>query len=246
MSNPQKFDDKVSQYLIFLFDKEDTTDIHEFLVHSEILFTPDGTSSWSRAIKLIIITNPEIYKKYNENLDYFKDIISRQLFKFINTVITNVRIIPDIKKFQILENRYTPIITPWEEINKYQGVLIEQLRTASEPVQFQNIGNTCRTIMQKISDIVFNPLVHIAPVGVDLSEGKFKNRLHTYIRTELGGAERSEIRDFSLSIIDTAEKSIDLANKLTHSLNADSFIAESCVVSTISAVNLIKIISKNE
>lgn len=246
MSDLQKFNIKIDQFLIHFFDKEETADIHEFLIHSEIFFEPDGASSWSGAIKLIIVSNPEIYKKYYQQFKYFKERISNQLFELTRAVISNIRITPDLRKFQILENRYTPVLTPWEEINKYQSILIDQLRTATEPVHYQNIGNTSRTIMQKISDIVFNPDVHIGPADKDLSAGKFKNRLHTFIRIELGGEEYKEIRDFSISVIDTAEKSIDLANKLTHSLNADSLIAESCVISTISAVNMIKIIHRKE
>jgi len=238
-----KIDEKLFQYLIYLMDSNETENIHDFLTHSDIYHEPDYSSSWIGSIKLIIVTHPDTYKKYNKQINAIKKSIANKLNEFTRQIITSVKVIPNLNKFQILNNRYSPVDTPWEEINKYQNIILEQLRIASEPIHFQNIGNTGRTIMQKISDIVFNPLMHKAPTNIDLSEGKFKNRLHTYIKASLGGGDNKEIRDYALSVIDTAESSIDLANMLTHSLNADSFIAESCVISTISAINLIKIIS---
>ena len=38
---------------------------------------------------------------------------------------------------EILNNRYSPIVTPWEEVNLNQQNLIEQLRTASNEQQYQ-------------------------------------------------------------------------------------------------------------
>lgn len=247
MGNLQKIDEKIFQYLIHLMDSTETAKIHDFLVHSDIYTQPDFSSSWQGAIGLTIVTHPDTYKEHNIELNDIKKSITKKLTEFSQIIITSIRVIPDLRKFQILNNRYSPVNTPWEEINNYQNILLEQLRTASEPIEYQNIGNTGRTIMQKISNLVFNPLIHKAPENVDLTEGRFKNRLHTYIKSTLGGADNKEIRDYALSVVDTAESSIDLANKLTHSLNADSFIAESCVISTISAINLIKIIvEKNE
>jgi len=244
MINPQKVDDKIHQYLIHLFDDTETEHIHNFLKDSELFEERDYSSMYPDAIKLKIIIHPENFKKHNKSIPFIKMAVQAKYIEITQLRVTSIIVFPNLKKFQIIHNRYTPIETPWEEINIHQDIIIEQLKTATETIHFQNIGNTGRTIMQKLANIVFNPQKHKAPENIDLSEGKFKNRLHTYIKVELGGNENKEVRDFALSVIDTAEKSIDLSNKLTHSLNGDSFIAESCLVSTLSALNLIKIIAK--
>lgn len=241
-----KIDETIFQYLIHLMDNDENKDIYEFLIYSDIYADLDYSSSWSGAIKLTIVTHPEIFKKHRKLLQFFNNTIKKEFYNFTGALVTNIINRPDLNKFQLLNNRYSSIVTPWEEINKYQNELIEQLRKANEVIHFQNIGNTARTIMQKISNIVFDPSIHKAPENIDVSEGKFKNRLHTYIKTELGGSENSEIRNYAISTIDAAEKAIDIANKLTHELNANKFIAESCVISTISAINIINSIYKKE
>lgn len=234
------------QYLIYFFDGDGSESIHEFLSHSEFYYALNKFSIIGTERLLSIVSDPEIFKRYYSQFDSFKALIKKMLWEFSGVTITKIKIEPNLRKFQISANRYVPVSTPWEEINNAQNNMLEQFRKASESIDFQNIGNTCRTIMQKISNIVFDRQKHIAPEKIDVSEGKFKNRLHTYIKTELGGHDNEEIRDYSLSVINTAEKAIDLANTLTHSLNADSFIAESCVVSTISAINIVRIIEKNK
>lgn len=242
----REYDKKDIQYLIYFFDGKDSESIHEFLIHSEFYYALNRFSLNTDERLLSIVSDPEIFKKYYKQLDSFKAEISKMLREFSGVNIYKIKVEPNLKKFQISANRYIPVSTPWEEINNAQNNMLEQFRKAAESIDYQNIGNTCRTIMQKVSNIVFDLQQHIAPENIDVSEGKFKNRLHTYIKTELGGNRNEKIRDYSLSVINTTEKAIDLANTLTHSLNADSFIAESCVISTISAINLVRIIEKNK
>lgn len=234
------------QFLIHFFDKDDSASIHEFVSHSEFYYATNNLSGKIGARSVQILVNPEIYKKYYHQLDSFKDIISKTLQEFSDVDIYKILIRPDLRKFQILANRYIPAHTPWENINEDQDIMLMQLRTATKPVEYQNIGNTCRTIMQKISDIVFDPQKHTASEKTDVSKGKFKNRLHTYIETELAGEKNKKLRDFSLSIIDSTETSIDIANTLTHDLNANSIISEFSVLSTIAAINIVRIIEKNK
>lgn len=241
MSEQKKLDEKLYQYLLHLFDKTETEKPHEFLTYSDVYYSPDWSSSFKNAKKLLFVVNPEIYKKYDNNLKSLERAIGKKFYKFTKIYISDTDSIPDLKKFQILKNGIVPIFTEWEDINIRQKRILEQLRTAKEIIDFQNIGNSCRTLMQKISEIVFDEFKHIAPEKIDLSVGKFKNRLHTYIKTELGGSSNKELKDYALSAITTAEKSIDLANKLTHDMNADLIIAETCVISTISAISVIKL-----
>lgn len=242
----KEYEKECIQFLIHFFDKDDSESIHEFVSHSEFYYATNNLPSRIRARLVHIFADPEMYKKYYHQLDSFKDKISETLQEFSDVDIYKIELRPNLRDFQIFANRYVPVSTPWNEINDSQNTMLEQLRTANKTIEYQNIGNTCRILMQNISNIVFDSQKHIAPEKTDISEGKFKNRLRTYIKTELAGKKNKELRDFSLSIIDSTETSIDIANTLTHDLNANSFIAEFCVLSTIAAINIVRIIEKNK
>jgi hypothetical protein len=237
--------EKTFQYLLHLFDTSTTYDVHEFLAHSKITAEKDYISGFSDAMALFILIDPEIFKKYQGSIKQFENSISSKLSHFTNTYVSKVKTYPDLERFQILENRIVPINTPWQEINSGQTHLLNLQRTATETIDFQNIGNSSRTLLQKVANIVFNPIKHICTdKNVDLGEAKFKNRLHTYIKSELTGSENKELRDYSFSVITTAEKSVDLANKLTHDLKANRLMSELCVISTITVISIIKLIAK--
>lgn len=245
MADQTLLPEKPFQYLVHLFDTSTTYDVHEFLTHSKIYTSRDYGSSFSDAYAFRIVVDPEIFKKYQGLLKQFKGSISSKFYQFTQVSITKVEVFPDLNRFMILENRIVPINTPWEQINKSQSHLLELLRTAKETIDFQNIGNASRTLLQNLSTIIFKPEKHKPEnPDIDVSEAKFKNRLHTYIRCELGGSENKELRDYALSVVTTAEKSIDLSNKLTHDLNANSLMAEFCVISTITVISILKLIDK--
>lgn len=241
----KRLNDKLYHYLLDLFDTRTTYDIHEFLTHS-VIYIEDNYSIAIKDGKIMhIVVDPVIYKKYQGLLHQFKPSIRQKFMEFSHRIITKVEVYPDLNKFQILQNAIVPIITPWEEINKKQDHLINLLKTAKETIDYQNVGNAARTLLQKLADIVFKADKHKSDTpDIDLSEGRFKNRLHTYIKSELGGKENKELRDFAISAITTAEKSVDLANKLTHDLNADSLLAETCTISVITVVSIIKLTIK--
>jgi hypothetical protein len=234
-------------YLLHLFDTSTTYDVHEYLRYSSIEIDADHNSSYAGANKLSLLVDPEIYKKYQGYIRTFNNSILSKFNDLSEVLITRVDAKPDLSKFQILRNTIVPIVTPWEEINRDQNILIIQLRTANETIDYQNIGNTSRTLLQKLANIVFNPAKHTTDVvSIELSEGKFKNRLHTYIRCELRGKQNKELRDFAESIIDSAENAIDLSNSLTHDLKANSLLAEFCVISTITSISIVKLIDNHE
>lgn len=239
--------EKIYSYLLHLCDTPETPDLYEYIRYSTIRIEDDHRSNFAGANRLIIITDPEIYKKYYGYIRSFNGTISYKLGDFTGVLITDCVTRPDLNKFQILRNTIVPILTHWEQINRDQNTLLTQLKNATETVAFQNIGNTARTILQKLSTVVFDPSIHIPENrGIDLSEGKFKNRLHTYVQCEMGGHQNKELRQFAESIIDTAENAIDLSNNLTHDLKANSIVAEFCVISTLSTISIIKIIQNHE
>ena len=246
MDENYKLDEKLYQYLIHLFDSTDTKIIHEFLIHSELFISDDWTYGIKRGLYVLTIkVDPEIYKVNQKYIKQFSDTVASKLMSFTGLSITKIETTPDLDKFQILNNRITPIVTPWEDINKEQNNLINQLRTAVKTQDFQNIGNSSRTTLQKLANIVFDPLRHIPPnETINVSNGKYKNQLHTFIKSELNEGKFKELREYAESVVTTAEKSVDLANKLTHDLNAEKLMAESCVLSVISVIGIVKMIVK--
>ena len=99
--------------------------------------------------------------------------------------------------------------------------------------------------MEKLARQVFDMTKHKPKdEKIQVVNGKYKNQLHTYIDTVLSGDNNKEFRKLAKSSIDFVEDSIDFMNITTHKLDAEKHLAEVCVVSTISAISIIKLISQ--
>ena len=198
-------------------------------------------------LNLHIITEPDMYLK-QQNIaraigKQFTDTYqSLTLFK-----IEAFKVRPELSKFQILNNPIKQVFTPWEQVNRTQNILINQLTEAKEVVEYENIGNTSRKLLKQLADAVFIPEKHIAPANVKVGSEEYKNRLHTYILTEVGDTRQNEEYMSCVdAIINTATKSVDLSNKVTHDSKGYRVMVESCVISVITVVNLIKTIHANK
>jgi hypothetical protein len=133
--------------------------------------------------------------------------------------------------------------TNWEEVNKGQKKLVEMLSNSQDTFDFQNIGNTSRKIIELLASAVFDPSVHISDdPSVKVSEGKFKNQLHTYIKFQLKGSSNDALRNYAFASVAAVETAIDLANSLTHKTSADRKIAEACIISVVATISIIKLI----
>jgi hypothetical protein len=99
--------------------------------------------------------------------------------------------------------------------------------------------------MDKLSREVFKEELH-KPSNPDIKvhNGNFKNQLHSYIEIELSGKKNKEFRKLAVSAIEFVENAIDLMNSTTHKLNAKEHLAEMSVISTISAVSIVKLIDE--
>lgn len=250
MRNGNKISDKAFYYLMELFDSRTEYDVIELIRHSDIYYAfarfPLNNMPLD-AYKIEMKVEPEVYKKFHGHIEFMTEGISNKLEIILEKRISQIKAYPDLDKYHFINNRLEPIVTQWQMINDLQTRLIDQLKVAEDGLAFQNIGNSSRAILQQLSSIVFDPLVHKASSpSIDLSEGKFKNRLHTVIKTEFSESSQKEMREFGESIVTTAEKSIDLANKLTHDLKAERFVAETCVISVISIVSYISSIFYNK
>lgn len=200
-----------------------------------------------RTYGLCFNLNPALFIKHVDDLERVADIIKYYFSKVTSESqfsIKKVEIKPDYEKIIILNSNISIIETPWEEINSLQKKLIENMKIADSSIDFQNIGNSARTIMDKMARLVFDSSLHVAPEGVDIRNGKFKNQLHTYLDTVLKGKSNKELKSFSISAIDFTEKSIDLMNQTTHKLDVQKHFGEVCVISTISVISLLKAVNE--
>lgn len=240
--NVNPIHEKTYHYLLSLFDTGRTPEIFEYLKHSGIAEERIG---FHLGIILHLVVDHEVYKKYDGAQNAIKERIAKKYQEITGTRVRKVETIPDLTNFQIVQNAIITISTPWGEINDSQEHLIKLHRNAKTPVDFQNIGNASRTLLQKLANTVFNSAIHVATdPKTDLSAGKFKNRLHAFIRCELGD-QNEELQKFATSSVNTAETAVDLANKVTHDLNATRLAAEVCAISTIMVVSIVKLISQN-
>ncbi|KAA5540827.1 hypothetical protein [Adhaeribacter rhizoryzae] len=195
---------------------------------------------------LTFLVNPAIYIKYatdmsriTGNIKHYFDISADW-----NTLRVE-EITIDYDKVNILNTEIILVETPWEEINNLQKKLIGLMQGGNDSIDFQNIGTTSRTILDKMARTVFNLSIHIAPAGVDVSNGKFKNQIHTYLAHRLRGGENEEMRAVMKSAIEFAENSVDLINQTVHKLDVKKQFAEVCIISTISVINLVKSIEES-
>jgi len=242
--NYKKLNPTHYSYLKYIFDTVETQDIFEFIKNSKIYLADDDYARYDSSVALLFMTSPEVDKKYYDRQDYITEKIRERLEQKFGYFISKQNIKPDLSLFELMGNNYKAVITQWGEINQKQSDLITQFENANTDIDFQNIGNTCRIILQKLADAVFDPKKLIAE-GIDLGSEKYKNRLHTYIVAEVSGSQMKEIKEYASSLIDTVKKAIDLSNNLTHDLNANRMIAESCLIGTISVIGIIKVIDQN-
>ncbi|MES2287878.1 MAG: hypothetical protein V4547_19475 [Bacteroidota bacterium] len=238
------FDEKKYQYLLYLSDRPEDKHLHEILFKSKLfLETTHVAYGGDNTYKLHLSMAPDTFKSYQSSLNDWKVLIRNAIRITFNMNIDSVNVQPDLENFHIFSNKYVPQTTPWAEINEDQNHLLKCLQQAQTILDYQNVGNIARTIMKKITALVFDGTIHKAD-NVDLSGDKYKNRLHTYIKVELEGNENKDFKHFAEAIIASCEKAIDLSNTLTHDLKATAFMAESSVIGVLTTINIIRLIRR--
>lgn len=249
--------DKIKYLLKKLADIKEEKMVSEILSHSkfEYKFKPNGGFLSSRKFEgqsiqsdvydLRIYVTPTIFGEHYQFLNLLEREIRNSINNSTGILIDKLKIVADLDKLEVNEIEVSPIVTEWEQINSLQKKLISSLDLSKDSIDFQNIGNTSRTIMDKLSRLVFSPDKHVLEESLDTRNGKFKNQLRTYIRHELGGSENKEFRKVANSAVDLVCSSIDIMNTTTHKLNAEKRFAELCVICTLNVVNIVSIISKS-
>jgi len=241
--------DKILHLLKKLYESDrDRKLFYEILVYSKFIFKDHWNQKYFKNLfDLDICLDHEIFLKHFNNKKAISDLIKSDLQHISVIRIDKINLLPDYDKIEISNSEIRPIYTEWEDINRGQQKLIEQLERSTDSIDFQNIGNSSRILLGKLAKEVFNPEIHKpTDSNIDIGPGKFKNQLHSYINAELTGKNNKELKQFAESAIEMIEKSIDLANSLTHKLEAERTYAEVCVVSTLSAISIIKLVEKNK
>jgi hypothetical protein len=196
---------------------------------------------------LSIHTQYDVYFKNYKEVNSITEIIKTDIEKISTIYIDEIKIVPDYNKIEVTNSEIHPVYTNWEEINNGQIKLLNLLKTSSDSLDFQNIGNTSRTILQKLAKIVFDPAKHRpADKTIDTRGDKYKNQLHTYIKGELSGETNKELRHFAEASINALETAIDLASTVTHKLEMERPIAEVCVIGTIGAISIVKFVESQK
>ena len=220
-------------------------------IHSEIINNSRFVFSnhWNQKVfpkahNLKIYTSP---KTFYPNFDY-KNMIQKEIKERINQStdysIDTIEWVVDLDKLEVNQIDVVLVKTEWEEINELQKKLFDSLKQSVDSIDYQNIGNTSRSIMDKLAREVFKKEKHIPnDPKIEIHTGKFKNQLSTYVASELSGKTNKELRKIAESTINLVSDSIDVMNKTTHKLDADKRFAELCVISTIGVINVIKIIA---
>lgn len=231
----QRYKDTSNVMLEFL-----SASTFQLLRHHNTSLSPE----W-KAFNLQLRTLHTVYLKHFDRIDSIRDIYKNDINKITSLTIDRIEILPNYEKFEIAESTIRPVLTYWEEINEGQRKLFEQLSLSSDSFDLQNVGNIARTIMLKLSELVYVHEKHKPDLDtISVNPDKFKNRLTSYIIKELAGEKNKELRHLAEASIASVEKSIDLANAVTHKTDVDRTFAEVCVIGTIGAISIIKLIHK--
>jgi len=126
--------------------------------------------------------------------------------------------------------------TGWPRVDRGIYEVRRRLEQAETEEQFQAVGLLCREVLISAAQVVYDPQRHPTDGGVLPSETDAKGMLDSYIATELPGGTNEGVRRH-------AKAALSLANDLQHHRTADFRQAALCAEATISAVNIVAIIS---
>ena len=127
-------------------------------------------------------------------------------------------------------------ITGWPRVDRTVAELRNRLASAKNEEQFQAVGLLCREVLISLGQAVFVAGQHPTLDGVAASPTDAKRMLEAYIMATLEGGKNEYARKH-------ARAAIDLALHLQHKRTATFRDAALCVEATVSATNLLAILS---
>ncbi|WP_421794146.1 hypothetical protein [Hydrocarboniphaga effusa] len=129
-----------------------------------------------------------------------------------------------------------PEPTGWPRVDRTITEIRRRLGEASTEEQFQAVGLLCREALISLAQAVHDPAKHPPLDEKKPSETDAKRMLEAYIAVELGGSSHEAARRH-------AKAAYDLAVDLQHRRTATFRQAAMCAEATISAVNVVAIVS---
>src|SRR5260221_2577034 len=144
----------VYKSLLFMLD-HNQHDISEFLANSELKIKKNKGAFGATVCYFIFSCSPVILKSSVVFHDYYRSIIKETLHEYHQYPDVIVELSGRWEELTLTNGTIVPIITPWEEINKLQKEILIQVQTASTILSFKNVGNSCRGLLEKLSDFVF-------------------------------------------------------------------------------------------
>lgn len=128
-------------------------------------------------------------------------------------------------------------INSWPEISNAIDKIQKSCSIADSEIDFQNIGNSCRDLIIRLAQFVYNPSVHGEKnkEGNTISQTDAKGMLTNYFNYILPGSSNDEYRKY-------AKATNDLANMLTHRRNATKKDMKLTVSATIALVDFVLIL----
>lgn len=236
------------KYLVLEIIKRDEDWAFDLLNHSDFIYEDHCNQHvFPNAYNLKVFVKPNKFIAYSHFIDKASLILKSTINQVSTRIIDNIDIKPDYKKLIVHNSIVKVIKTNWQEIDESQEILIKMIDESSHSLEFQNIGNTARTIMDKLARAVFNSEIHRPKdPNIEVQNGKFKNQFQVYFSFELKGSQNKNLRTFANTAIEYTEKSIDLMNKTTHLIGAEQYYAEVCVMSTLGIISLVKAIESKK
>ena len=201
--------------------------------------------------------------KANRLLEYMcydlNDNSPRALYKFISLVIKsyceheNVRVnlnglrillrsigiikISEIEQYDSnapLTQNVIVEINKWEDIKNAINELENDSMNAESTMDFQNLGNSCRHLIIKVAQLVYDHKVHdnITDDGKIIGKSDAVEMLSSFFSHSLKGKHNKILKEY-------AQATNNLANKLTHDTNASK---KEMLIAVSATLNLIYII----
>jgi len=129
-------------------------------------------------------------------------------------------------------------IETWDEIKEHVRKLEKDCNLAETTIDFQNIGNSCRTLLIKVAQLVYDPNLHGKnnEKGVEIGKADAVGMISNYISYVLSGKNNKEYRDY-------AKATNAIANVLTHRTNAtrkDMMITLSATTSLVFLIGVLE------
>jgi hypothetical protein len=124
----------------------------------------------------------------------------------------------------------------WQRTSRGIDAAGQALRKATNEEDFQTVGLLCREVLVSCAQAVFDPEQHPTEDHVSASKADAKRMLTAFIMKELPGGSNEQARKH-------AKAAVDLTVALQHDRTADYRSAALCLEATLSAVNIISIVS---